>query len=434
MKFSALEILIGPTRVGYLFRYGDIIRFDIDDAYARDRNRPMISLSMLAGDEDQQAAFLLDRLNPVLNSLGNGRLPAFFQNLLPEGVLRSHIALERRCDEDDHFEILAACGADLPGNIYAIPTHDLGLTARLVTQYNDALEVSVIDDPLDDGVSLSGMQPKLALISNGGRFVAARHLSGVHVIGKLPTAAYDLLPQVENLSLDLARAAGASVCRASLQPLSSIIADHRYVLGNSDKFLAVERFDRDQPGRLHAEDFAQVMSIDPQKKYSGGSYADIARILLAVHGLGEPAVNELLRRIAIAELLGNFDFHLKNIGLLHYADGHIEMSPAYDIVAYCVYHRGYGHALRFADGLPKRKVLDAQTLRAFSNEVGLPEAPFRRVIKEVCALAMDRWPAMIKDSDIQPEQKQRLWNFVKDRPLMASFIRRQKTFKIGGNS
>lgn len=426
MKFSVLEILLGSLRVGHLFRYGDIIRFAVDDGYANDPHAPLLSLSMLAGDPVQQRAFFLDTLNPALNSLGEGKLPGFFQNLLPEGVLRDHIVAERACDPNDHFEILAACGGDLPGNVYALPANDEHLTARLVTQNYDALEMSVVDDPLEDGVSISGMQPKIALLEKGGRFVAARHLDGGHVIGKLPTVQFDLLPQVEELSLRLAAAAGVNACIATLQPLDLIDAEHRFDLGDTDQFLAVQRFDRDRPGRLHAEDFAQVLAVDPSRKYSGGTYADIASVMLSVDGLGEPVVRELMRRIAVSELVGNYDFHLKNIGVLHFPDRRIELSPAYDIVAYSVYMNGRGHALAFTAGMDKRQILDPASLRAFCDAIGQPEPALRAVIADVCARALEHWPEMIAASTLRPEQKARLVEFIKGRPVMQSALRRRR--------
>lgn len=425
MKISILKILIGDVPVGHLFKFADIVRLTVDAEYANDPNRPTLSLSLVASDPRQQAALLLNQLNPSLNSLGNGKLPAFFQNLLPEGVLRAHIAQQRNCAGDDYFEILAACGGDLPGNVYALPQHDMSVVPKLLTQRQDAVEMSIVADPLEDGTSLSGMQPKLALIRDGGRFVAARRLEGGHVIGKLPTALYDLLPQVEELSLRLAAAAGAYVCKASLQPMSLITADHNFVLGKSDKFLAVERFDRDQPGRVHVEDFAQVLGIDPDNKYTGGTYADVARVLSIIETIGEPGVHELVRRIAINELLGNLDCHLKNIGLLHNDDRSIELSPAYDIVAYCIYRNSVGHALKFSDGSPKRQVLDAKAIRAFANASGMAEAPLRKVVKDVCEAALKNWPTMIADSDLLPDQKAKLLDFLISRPLIQGLLKRR---------
>lgn len=425
MKLSVLEILLGERKVGHLFKYGDIVRLAVEPGYANDRARPMLSLSFQAADTEQTPALLLDPFSSVLNSPGNGRLPTFFQNLLPEGVLRKHIAMERKCDEDDHFELLAACGGDLPGKVYARPAqNDQSLTARLVTQHNDSVELSVVDEPLDDGISLSGVQPKIALVQEGGRFVAARHLDSGHIIGKLPTAQYDLLPQVELLSLQLAKAAGVTVCEATLEPMALIDDTGQFALGKSKHFLAVKRFDRDCPGRMHAEDFAQVLSVDPQNKYSGGSYADIAAMMLAVDGLGEPAVLELMRRIVVSELLGNYDFHLKNIGVLHHDDGQVELSPAYDIVAYCVYVRGSGHALRFSPEQKVREGLTPQQLRAFANDIGLPEPKLRKEVSKACQLALERWPDLIKRSDLLDEQKAKLLEHLYSRPMVQTLMRR----------
>ena len=429
MLFSALEIHLGEVFVGILFKYGDIIRLEVDRAYAGDMNRPTLSLSLKAEDPAQEEALLRDPLNPSLNSLGKGKLPAFFQNLLPEGVLRKAVAAERKCAEDDHFELLAACGLDLPGFVYARPSNDRSVTARILTKGAESLEMSVVDEPMDDGVSISGMQPKLALVYEGGRYVSGRRHKGGHIIGKLPTALYDLLPEVEHLSLELARAAGVNACETSLEPLDLIDADHHFTLGHSRTFLAVKRFDRDRPGRMHAEDFAQVLSIDPEMKYSGATYGDIGRVLMRLEGLGEAAVLELFRRIAVSELLGNYDFHVKNIGLLHFPDGRVELSPAYDIVAYSVYFAGRGHALAFGRGHAKKQILSPDTLRIFANEVGLPEPKLRQVVMQVCDRAFHVWPGLIDASTLMPEQKERLKKFVTSRDAMQSYMKR---FRHGG--
>lgn len=426
MKFSALNIFIGELKIGIMLKYGGLIRLQFDVDYANIPDRPLLSLSMRAADPAQEAALLMDSIAPMFNSTGDGRLPNFFQNLLPEGILRKHIAAERACEENDYFELFAACGEDLPGNVRALPaTLTRAFISKIVTQDFDALEESVIAEPLEDGVSISGMQPKLALILSGGRYVSGLRHGGGHIIGKLPTTQFDLLPEVEHLSLRLAEAAGVTACETSLQPLSLIIADHQYVLGKSDNFLAVKRFDRDKPGRLHAEDFAQILGVDPQDKYTGGSYADIARIMLAVDGLGENAVLELIRRIAVSELLGNYDFHLKNIGILHFPDGHIALSPAYDIVAYGIYLKGQGHALSFAAGQPKRQILSPASLRAFANDAGIAEPKLKRQIANVVAAAADTWPRMIEQSTLMPEQKERLQTFINERPVMQSVLSRR---------
>ena len=125
-------------------------------------------------------------LKPNRRNAQGGRLPTWFQNLLPEGVLRSHIAQLRGCREDDHFELLAACGGDLPGAVSARPVEvDRPTLQRLVTQDQDALEMSVVANPLPQGISVSGVQPKLGLARQGGRYTArTRAGTSTRVIAK----------------------------------------------------------------------------------------------------------------------------------------------------------------------------------------------------------------------------------------------------------
>ncbi|MFZ6676220.1 type II toxin-antitoxin system HipA family toxin [Undibacterium sp. Xuan67W] len=433
MIFRALDIFIGEQIVGVLYQYGDIIRLQVDNDYASNPNRPLLSISLQAKDPKQEASLLLNPSTPMLNSTGEGRLPNFFQNLLPEGVLRKHIALERHCAENDYFDLLAACGKDLPGNVRAAPSAmSRAFTTSVVTQNLDALEESVVDEPLADAVSLSGMQPKLALALDGGRYVARQRMEGAHIIGKLPTNLYEYLPEVEHLSLQLARVAGVTVCNTTLQPMHLLIADHQYELGKTQNFLAVQRFDRDRPGRLHAEDFAQILNVQPQNKYTGGSYADIARVMMAVNGLGEPAVLELIRRITVSELIGNYDFHLKNIGVLHFPDGRIELSPAYDIVAYSVYIKGKGHALKLTSKLGRGESLTPAAIRQFSNEVGILETKVRQTIKEVCSAAFEEWADVIDASSVSNEQKTRLKRYVDESVLINGLNKRAKKMILPG--
>ena len=140
------------------------------------------------------------------------------------------------------------CGTDLPGNVYATPApEDREAMARVVTQGHDALEMTVIEAPVAGATSLSGIQPKLGLVEQGGRYVARTRdsRSSVHIIAKLPANAYPLLPEVEELTLRLARAAGVHTCDAELRPMSDIVAqDQPFTLNPDHRFLAVRRFDR----------------------------------------------------------------------------------------------------------------------------------------------------------------------------------------------
>lgn len=463
MNVEALAIRIGRRRAGILFRYPlshdhVVTCFVPDPEFAQDPQQPTLSHSLLADTHAEQMAFWADETSIPLNGTYSARhgwlLPSFFQNLLPEGAFRNHLAELRKCEPSNHFELLAAAGRDLPGNVYAEPVSlDRDELERLVTQHNDALEMSVTAEPMAGGVSVSGVQPKLAVVKQDGRYVARTKLQDTHIIAKLPVVDSPNLPELEELSLRLARAAGVNTVEAWLEPLSALEAEHNYDLGDADKqtkFMAVQRYDRDAPikgpqdtGRVHAEDFAQVLGVAPENKYSG-SYLEVAAVMATEQSLGEPAVHELLRRIFVNELLGNPDMHLKNIGLW-YPDGRTpELPPAYDLVAYSAYGKGKTRGLfMFPEGrkhplmakfefseqgqllTPNARVsMTPGELREFCSRLGLVEKPASTVLRRCADEAFKTWPALIESSGITRLMKERMLAHFYSHPSIESLARR----------
>jgi serine/threonine-protein kinase HipA len=444
MNVDVLVIRVGDTRVGELFRYAPpnsppVIRFVANEAYAATppASAVVLSESMRAEQPEQQRAIWHDVLNPLFNGVigthGDFQLPPWFQGLLPEGIFRNHVADAAGCDPLDHFRMLIACGLDLPGAVTAKwePLPRLALQ-RLVTQNQDALEMTVSAEPVQDAVSISGVQPKVAVTRDeSGRYVGRTRLQDTYVIAKLPAVGYPRMPEVEHLSLLMARAAGVTTCEHRLEPMSLLVAPHRYDLGSEAEghFLAVERFDRSTQGRVHAETFAQVLGVAPERKYSGGTYLDVAAVLLSLPACGEPAVHELLRRLTVNELLGNSDAHLANLGLI-YRDGRTaELSPAYDVVAQCLYGIKSGHALHLApprpgESAPRESLLSPVTLRDWCNQLGLQTTPAAAVVRQTVLAAAKEWPALIKEAGITDKQRKTLMSRIGEHVLTRSVLAR----------
>lgn len=293
------------------------------------------------------------------------------------------------------------------------------------------------------GAIQSGVQPKVGVIKDGDRYVGRTKLHDTHIIAKLPVVGYPLMPELEALSLRLAKVAGVTVCDVKLEPLEKLAVEHGYDLGDANqktRFLAVTRFDRAPGARFHVEDFAQVLDVQPEDKYSK-SYLEVAAVMLATPSLGEGAVHELLRRATVNELLGNPDMHLKNLGVI-YKDGVTPtLSPAYDIVAYSAFQRRHGHALfilppQFEEkpraraqpvDAPKRAKpsLSPATVRRFCELLGILEKPAARVIHDVAWAAAKEWPKLISESDITERQKANLLAFFESHPMVASVRRRE---------
>ncbi|EJN06918.1 type II toxin-antitoxin system HipA family toxin [Herbaspirillum sp. YR522] len=428
----SLRIRLGTVELGSLFALDDgrcYFRFD-DDYAMSGAQHPVLSQLYCASSEQRTRAQLLDPTLAANRGDGRGGLPPFFQNLLPEGQLRKHLVQRAGLSPDDEFGLLAYCGRDLPGDVSALAEQldEPGL-GRLLGQGHDSYEMSSGQLPVPGGESLSGVQPKLALVRQaGGRYVMrSRDRQGSHFIAKLPATDYPNMPQVEFSSLTLAAAAGVTVCGFALEPLS-VIADHLpFGLRNdASRFLLVQRFDRDAPtatGRLHMEDFAQVTGTAPSAKYAG-TYAAIGAILMERSTRGVEDVFELLRRIKVNELLGNFDAHLKNFSLLYHTPQQAALSPAYDIVAYAAYVGGNGHALALVPGQGARQLLSPAVLRQLANIWGVAETRLRTVLIDTVERAMSQWPALIAELPLTHDQRLRLWAHIDANPSVVAWRRR----------
>ncbi|RZJ00564.1 MAG: type II toxin-antitoxin system HipA family toxin, partial [Haliea sp.] len=259
----------------------------------------------------------------------------------------------------------------------------------------------------------------------------SRQMAGRHFIGKLPTTEFDRLPEVEYSSLKLAAAAGVEVCEFSLEPLSVIADRLPYAMQQDGRnFLLVSRFDRDvdtATRRLHIEDFAQVTGTPSANKYAG-TYAAIGLLLKRRSTKGEADVDELLRRIKVSELLGNYDAHLKNFSLVYplspAGGAGPRLSPAYDIVAYGIYITGSGHGLQFLPSQQKRTLLTPRTLRDLANAWDIPEKRLRDTVTRCVDQTMKTWPVLIRELPLSDHHRARLAAYIQSNADVVSWRKR----------
>jgi serine/threonine-protein kinase HipA len=251
----------------------------------------------------------------------------WFAHLLPQGPLRRLIAREHDIDPIEDFEVLLACGEDLPG-------------AVRVTELLDHVSTP-IEPPatrrLALAFSLAGAQWKLSVREGERGLVAPVSGSTGTWVAKFHDPEHPSLPEVEHATLGWAKRAGIEVPVFRLVTVDEFESLPEGVPTGDGKVLLSQRFDRRGGRRIHMEDFGQILDRPPGEPQYHGSHEEVAVALKHVCKEPQRDLQELTARIVFNVLAGNGDAHLKNWAILYPDDRHAVLAPAYDLVPTIVY-------------------------------------------------------------------------------------------------
>lgn len=392
----------GPRAIGHLSQYGDIVRVTFEESYVTDPARPTLSLCY-RGEREAETRAILSAPRDARLARGDGHLPTFFQNLLPEGPNRDRLARARGCAPEDEFELLAAAGHDLMGALeVTAPDGDAprGLRDSYAALGLEVGETRAVPPPLDDAASLPGVVTKFSAVREGRRYVVRRHGEAGSFILKLPSTRHPDLVANEFMGYQLCAALGLRCADAVVIAREDAELPEEVPFG---EVLAVRRFDRAEGGvRIHMEEFAQALQYEPRQKYGRsltGDYAAMLRVLDRLSARPALDVQEFVRRFVAFILFGNVDAHLKNWALV-YPDGVTpSLAPLYDPV--CV--------TAFFEGLPPHeyahnRAIDAR-LRAFGwadleallHRASLPRVGrLLQIARATVGEAQSAWPALLR--------------------------------------
>ena len=323
---AVLEVLLHGHPIGTLTRTtGDRTLFAFNSAYLNDEDRSTLSLSF----KDSFGQLITD-FRPTQT-----RLLPYFSNLLPEGPMRRYLAGRANVNAEREFFLLSALGHDLPGAVSIRPVDDeLGHIAP--PHDNDEFDEGSMDHATQQEVlrfSLAGVQLKFSAIeaASGGLTIPAQGIGGSWII-KLPSQTYPRVPENEFAMMTLASKVGINVPVLKLIELEQIQNLPRDVTTMDGAALAIERFDR-LPNKMqvHMEDFAQVFSVYPERKYERASARNIAHVIATEGSTSDIA--EFVRRLTFNTLIGNADMHLKNWSLIYPNRRNAALAPAYDFIS-----------------------------------------------------------------------------------------------------
>lgn len=255
--------------------------------------------------------------------ISNNGLHPFFDNLVSEGWLEQAQSrlLGRR--EVSRFELLLAFGFDCAGAVSIVDPEPSDLSEAML-DLDDPKEMAV----LTSRASLSGVQPKLAIVEEGGIYRPARINELSTHIAKFPSANHPDLTLNEYLT---------TLAFKALLPDDEIVdLSIEDIKGLGEPALLIKRFDRAPEGRLHFEEFNQLLGRSSRTKYDG-AHKDMADFILGTDGCLPTQAYLLYRRILAGLLLGNTDMHLKNFAMFH-TDAGLRLTPSYDQVAASLYN------------------------------------------------------------------------------------------------
>ena len=259
----------------------------------------------------------------------------FFEELLPEDLTRIRLAEQAGVESGDTLGLLRRYGRDVAGAVEVFdpadpwepPTPELrpldGAHVRDLAERYPTVPLG--NDPLRGRLSLGGVQLKLALVRQDGRWW--QPLGGypsTHILKQSPERHPTMIFDEEY------------GCRLATQ-FGLMEYDVHIESFDEKPMLVIERYDRFlQEGaiqRLHQEDMNQALGASGNQKYQQpGGVVTLQRMarLLATKGAEER--DRLLRMVVFAAAIGNLDLHAKNISMLHFPDGTARLAPAYDNV------------------------------------------------------------------------------------------------------
>lgn len=320
-----------------------VISFTYDAQYLKDDGLP-ISFNMPLREE----AYL---------STIPSELPAFFDNLVSEGWLEKaqSALLGRRVVS--RFELLLAFGYDCIGAVSVLDPSPAPISGSMAN-LDDPKELAVITNR----ASLSGVQPKLSVVRENGKFRASRINELSTHIAKFASQGHPDLVENEYLT--------TCAFKALLPEDKVTMLTIDTVEGINEQALIIKRFDRNNGERIHFEEFNQLLGYQSNHKYYG-CYKDMSKFILNSNAC-IPLQNFIMfKRILSGLIVGNTDMHLKNFAMFH-EGGKLVLTPSYDQVASSLYHyKTPALGIKGASNLDIRKLKPSNIIN-LGKEFNLP--------------------------------------------------------------
>ena len=329
----------------------------------------------------------------------------YFDNLLPEELLRQAIQKEAGIKGDDAFALLEYLGAESAGSLTLLhggaslpDTHKLRpLSLEVLSQRIANLPKQTLSSDSPKRMSLAGAQHKLLVVlgADGQLLEPEGATPSTHILkpNHPDSTSYPASVANEYVTMRLANAARLPV--PSVQRL--YVPDPVYVIERFDRRVtalspAPDGSPRLDVRRLHIIDACQLLNRSRLFKHSGASLAALKAVINATTNKALSRTR-LFRWLVFNVLVANDDCHLKNLSFYVSHEG-VQVAPHYDLLATGAYHiraftddKARWPSVPMAITLPGAEVfgdVNYQAMLAAGLELGLSAPTARRIIEDVC--------------------------------------------------
>lgn len=267
------------------------------------------------------------------------------------------------------------------------------------TEQLDQLALQIIQDQ----TSLTGVQPKLSLHLNeheGCKRLTIVGLWGSYIC-KPQTLQYEMMPEVEDLTMHLAEVAHIDVVPHTLMRM----ADDTYCY-------LTRRIDRTLTGKKIAmEDMCQLTERQTEYKYKS-SYERVGKTILKFSSLPKMDATNFFELVLFSWLTGNNDMHLKNFSLYETANG-IRLTPAYDLLNATIINPKDDEELALTLNGRKKKLQREDFIKS-ATILGIESVVVERLINKYIKL-LPKFETVIQSSFLNTELKEKYDSLLRER-------------------
>ena len=247
------------------------------------------------------------------------------------------------------------------------------------------------------------VQPKLSLHLNeheGSKRLTIVGLWGGYIC-KPQTSQYEMMPEVEDLTMHLAEVARIEVVPHTLMRMA-----------DDTLCYLTRRIDRTSAGeKIAMEDMCQLTERQTEHKYKS-SYERIGKAVLKYSSLPKMDVTNFFELVLFSWLTGNNDMHLKNFSLYEVADM-IRLTPAYDLLNAAIINPKDDEELALTLNGRKKKLQREDFIRSAAT-LGIENVIVERLINKYIKL-LPKFETVIQSSFLSDELKEKYGELLKER-------------------